>query len=199
MYERMEKMKDVENMTIEGFFLADYQNLRKENEQMRQEIAEQKRENISQYGVFDLGEGADMVKVSMESKCYYTGDYNLKNYTSEEVESILNKSNDELMNWAETFNLGDWSGRPIKIEKKHYRFTVRVVDMDGQKTYAFDPRYSHEVVLIGASEPIMADNLGSWMPADMLDSLKKAALDEVRQYLQEARDKKIDEEKGEQQ
>lgn len=183
-------MKDVENMTIESFFLADYQKLRRENEHLRQEIAEQKRENSSQYGVFDLGEGADMVKVSAESSYYYTGDYSLKNYTSEEVESILDKSDDELMNWAETFNLGDWSGKPIKIEKKRYRFTVRVVDMDGSKIYAFDPRYSQEVVLIDESEPIMADNLGLWMPADMLDDLKKAALSEVRDHLYKAYEKK---------
>lgn len=190
MYERMEKMKDVESMTLEGFFLADYQRMRQENDELRQQIAELSREDSSRYGVFDLGEPVDMVKVEVKSCYYFTGDYGLKDYTAEQVDSIRAKTNEELMNWAETFKIGDWSGTAIQVTEKRYRFSVRVTDMDGSKRYAFDPRHSCAVVSLDDQETEMVDNLDNWMPADMLDDLKKAALSEVRDHLYKAYEKK---------
>ena len=183
-------MKDVESMTLEGFFLADYQRMRQENDELRQQIAELSREDSSRYGVFDLGEPVDMVKVEVKSCYYFTGDYGLKDYTAEQVDSIRAKTNEELMNWAETFKIGDWSGTAIQVTEKRYRFSVRVTDMDGSKRYAFDPRHSCAVVSLDDQETEMVDNLDNWMPADMLDDLKKAALSEVRDHLYKAYEKK---------
>ena len=187
-------MKDVESMTLEGFFLADYQRMRQENDELRKKIEDHEREGKSRYGVFDLGDGINMVKVEVKSSYYFAGDYGLKDYTAEQVNEIRDKTSDELLEWAETFKISDWSGRPIEITEKHYRYSVRIVDMDGSKRYAFDPRHGNPVVSLDDREPLMVDNLGRWMPSDMLDNLKKAAIAEVRENLLKAYDNKLQKE-----
>ena len=183
-------MKDAESMTLESFFLADYQRMRQENDELRQEIAEQRRESSKQYGVFDLNGPVEMVIVKTAPYYYYTGDYALKDYTADEIEDIHDKTSDELLKWAKSFDFGPYMSRPIEITEQRYRFSIEVADMDGVKRYAFDPRYCDPLVPIDDSEPNMVDNLGRWMPSGMLDDLTAAACGLVRSNLLDAYEEK---------
>ena len=180
---------DVSSMTLEGFFLQDYTRLREENEILRKQIADAKKENSSRYGVFDLCEPVDLVKVSVQSDYVFTGDYGLEKYSADEVQAILDQPAEDFKRWATTFNLY-YNNRPIEIERKRYAFSVRVVDMDGERVFAFDPRKSERLVEFGRYEDDMADNLDSFMPADMEDKLVSAAIQEARDYLGKAIEKK---------
>ena len=187
---------DATGMTLEGFFLQDYQRLQAENMDLRYQVEKSSREQT--YGIFDLGEPAEMVKVSVASSYYFTGDYGLKKYTSAGIEKILAKSNADLLNWSKSFKLGTWGGPlPIEIQEKRYRYTVEIKDMDGVTRYAIDPRHSDAIVDIDYREPNMVDNLGFWMPAEIKKELEAVALEEVRSNLENARNEKLEEESAE--
>lgn len=198
MFERMEGMNDMRSMTLEGIFLQDYARLREENESLRQQIAEAKKANSGRYGVFDLGEPVDMVKVSVQSPYVFSGGYGMENLSADEVEAIRDSPADDFKKWATTFNIY-YGDNPVKIERKRYAFSVRVVDMDGERCFAFDPRKNESLVLLGECEDFMADNLDAFMPADMEDELVNAALQEVRELLEKTVEKKREKEQEEEQ
>ena len=173
---------DTIGMTLEQFFLADYEKLKEENEQLKRKIADFS--NESEYGVKDLNNPVELIKISTPTFYYYQESKLLKSMSDEEIEGIISKGFEDFVKWAKSFSIGAYDTYSvIKEETKRYRYTIEVFDMDGKTKYAFDPRRSDVLIELGLHEEEMADNLGYFMDTDMRDELLSAAASEAKENL----------------
>lgn len=182
--EMMERL-DVGGMTMEGFFLADYQRLRQENEELRRQA-----EGVtpSEYGLFDLGRKTECVKVSVGSRSNYGTDR--EGITSEALRKALEMSDDELWDWAMTPRRHlktTWYSpfRPIQVERKTFEYTLRIRETRSDCTWVTDANPNDdESKMYPLKEWEGSDCLDVWQDANRFDYIKAQAIGKLRTVIE---------------
>lgn len=172
-------------MTIEGFFLADYERMRTRVSELEGEVS---RLTSDGYGCFDMHEKCEAVKVGAASY------YQIKNMADngmalDELHDALEMTDDELIAWASqpyrTSSYGSKT-RPICVDHHKYQYTLKFNETRGCHTYVTDGDGNSELVEIDLMEDFMEDNLDKWCRVEYLELLKTAALSGLRKNIERA-------------
>ena len=158
--------------TLEDFFLADYERLREKVAELEEQVRQLQ---PHEYGIVDLGRRSNVIRVGVRSSGYLYED----DTTAEELEEALKKSDAGLLEWGKQRKVS-YGSKAISIEKRTLPFTVQVMDMEGEHTYATDG--CSEYVDLSAPEDI-EELLGSWCDASLEELLLKAAVRDLRKEL----------------
>ena len=162
---------DVSGMTLEGFFLADYERMRERIAELEGEI---KRLTPDGYGCIDQHQTCDAVKVEVAST--YTLKEMVRNGMGlDQMRKAHGMVNDELWAWATK-----------RYRASSYGSTLTFNETRVCNTYVTDGQGGRELVAIDLMEEHMVDNLNQWCRAEYLDKLKLAALSELRGHLESA-------------
>lgn len=176
-------MMDINGMTLEGFFLADYERLRNENDELKAKLGEVS-VTPEEYGCFDLRKPFDGIKLTVESS------YRLKDsdygYTSEMLEKALEMDDDEFWAWCLTLKRGRsyCSSYPIGFEQHRYQYTLRFRETRSDMTLVTDGE--NESILLVISDEEGEDCLNCWQSADRLDYVREQAVSLVKHRIKEA-------------
>ena len=175
-------------MTIEGFFLADYQRMRERIEELEAKVAEyEHNERTADFGCFDLRKSVDAVCVRTASSYEYKRD---DLFTAERLDELIAMGDDELLEWARRrHKVGDWTTlEPIEVDRHRYQYTLRFVESRSDNTFVTDGERRSSLIE-------MCDEacIGSWVDASLLDECIALALEVVRENLREARAEMSDE------
>ena len=154
---------DVSGMTLEGFFLADYERMRERIAELEGEV---KRLTPDGYGCIDQHQTCDAVKVEVAST------YTLK----------------ELVRATKRYRSSSYGSmtQPIEVSYHKYQYTLTFNETRGCNTYVTDGNGNAELIEIDQMEEQMADNLSQWCRVEYFDKLKPAALSELRDHLESA-------------
>ena len=174
---------DVSGMTLEGFFLADYERMRVRIAELESEV---KRLTPDGYGCFDLHETCDAVKVRAAST------YDIKNMANngmklEELHKAYEMTDDDLLAWAsQHYRSSSYGSRtwPITVDYHKYQYTLKFNETRGCHTYVTDGEGNSELVEIDFMEDLMEDNLNNWCRKEYPEKLKKAALAVLRENIE---------------
>lgn len=174
---------DVSGMTLEGFFLADYERMRNRIAELEKEVS---RLTPDGYGCVDLHETCDAVKVKVAST------YDIKNMANngmglDELHRAYEMTDDDLLVWASQLYRSSSYGsmtRPISINYHKYQYTLRFNETRGCHTYVTDGEGNSELVEIDLMEDLMEDNLNNWCREEHLEKLKKGALAVLRKNIE---------------
>ena len=172
---------DVGNMTLEGFFLADYQRLRERVRELEDEVV---RLSNDGYGCIDRHQACDAVKVSV-ARAYDIRNLTQHGMTLDQLREAHAMTDDDLYEWARKphKNSSYGSTRPIDIEEHTYQYTLTFNETRGCHTYVTDGREGSRLVEIDLMEDEMSDNLCQWCRERYLVDLKIAALSELRDVI----------------
>jgi len=166
-------------MTIEGFFLADYQRMRERIDELEAKVAEyEHNERTSDFGCFDLRKSVDAVYVRTAPSYEYRRD---GMFTKDEAERLLDLGDDELFEWAKKTHHGKdrWNDLdPIEIRFHTYQYTLRFVESRSDKTFVTDG-------MEGSNLVEMSDEaaLDAWVDSDLCQECVELALKDVRDNL----------------
>lgn len=174
---------DVSGMTLEGFFLADYERMRTRISELEKEVS---RLTPDGYGCIDLHETCDAVKVKAAST------YDIRNMANngmglDELRKAHEMTDDDLLVWAsQPYRSSSYGNRtwPISIDYHKYQYTLRFNETRGCHTYVTDGEGDSELVEIDLMEDLMEDNLNKWCREEHLEKLKKAALAALRENIE---------------
>ena len=184
--ETMERL-DVGGMTLEGFFLADYQRLREENEELRRKVEEL---TPSGYGLFSLGHETECVRVNVSSRSNYG--IEREGITSEALRKALEMGDDDLWKWAikpRRHLTTSWYSafRAIEVERKTFAYTIRIRETRSDCVWVTEANPNNdESRFIPLKEWEGSDCLGVWQDAERFDYIKAQALDWLRSVLERA-------------
>ena len=172
-------------MTLEGFFLADYERMRERIAELESEV---KRLTPDGYGCIDQHQTCDAVKVEVAST--YTLKEMVRNGMElDQMRKARGMVNDDLWAWAtkryRSSSYGSMT-QPIEVSYHKYQYTLTFNETRGCSTYVTDGQGGRELVEIDQMEDDMVDNLGQWCREEYLDKLKLAALSELRDHLESA-------------
>lgn len=174
---------NVTGMTLEGFFLADYERMRTRISELEKEVS---RLTPDGYGCIDLHETCDAVKVKAAST------YDVKNMAKngmglDELRKAHEMTDDDLLAWAlQPYSSSSYGSktRPISIDYHKYQYTLRFNETRGYHTYVTDGEGNSELIEIDLMEDLMEDNLNNWCRETHLGKLKKAALAVLRKNIE---------------
>ena len=170
-----------EYSTIESFFLADYEKLRKENEELKNTINEyelQFKASTSEDGFTDLGKSVCAVRYEVASS-YSVFSNDLKNLTVEQLGKIAEKDDSDIWEWASNTKVGSYYGNIAKRETHTFPFSVLFKTYKGVKKYAYDPDKSRtSLVEVGDT----ADT-EEWVSVQYDDQCKNLAVEEIREII----------------
>lgn len=174
---------DPSAMTLEGFFLMDYERMRERIKELEQEVS---RLTPDGYGCIDRHQTCDAVKVDVAAT--YEIKYMVQHgMTLDQLRKAHGMTNDELLKWAsagyKTSTYGSTT-RPIAIDYHKYQYTLTFRETRSTHTYVTDGESDSKLVDIDYMEENMADNLNHWCREEHLDQLKLAALAELRSNLE---------------
>ena len=175
---------NVTDMTLEGFFLADYQRLRDENEELKAKLGEVVTVP-DEYGCFDLKRTFDAVKVDVESSYRLSDpDYG---YTSDMLEEALKMVGDKFWRWCTTKKSGKsyYSSWPISIEYHKFQYTLRFRETRCDITLVTDGQEGDTLYLID-NDAQGKDCLRHYQSADRLGFIKEIAMGIVKDNIREA-------------
>lgn len=172
---------DVSNMTLEGFFLTDYQRLR---ERVRELEAEVSRLDNGEYGCIDQHQTCDAVRVSV-ARTYDIRNLMQYGMTIDQLREAHAMTDDGLLEWASKTYKDSSYGilQPIIVERHTYQYTLTFNETRGCHTYVTDGQEDSRLVNIDLMEDEMADNLGHWCREGHLEDLKLAAVSELREVI----------------
>lgn len=180
---------DVTKMTLEGFFLADYERLRAENDELKDKLRHMRAlDETAEYGITDLKHKTEMVKVRVVRDYNLTAEYG---FTSKGVREAAAMTDEELWDWGITrrrsrrYNYDHMA--PIVFEQHTYQYTVRVVESRMDEVFATDGTEGSELLPLKDWEG--EECLDVWRRAERLDEIKRAALEELRDALHKAGDR----------
>lgn len=173
---------NVSGMTLEGFFLADYERMRTRIIELEDDV---KRLTQDGYGCFDLHETCDAVKVEVAST------YTIKNMANngmgfDELHKAYEMTDDDLLAWAsQSYRYSSYGSRtwPISIGYHKYQYTLKFNETRGCHTYVTDGESNSSLIEIDCMEKLMEDNLDQWCREEHLDELKAAALSVLRRNI----------------
>ena len=172
-------------MTLEGFFLADYERMRNRIAELEKEVS---RLTPDGYGCTDQHETCDAVKVEVASK--YTLKEMVRNGMElDKLRAAVVMDNEELWAWARKRYRATSYGSmcyPIEVTHHKYQYTLTFNETRGCHTYVTDGVGNAELIEIDLMEEQMVDNLNQWCRVEHLDNLKLAALSELRCNLESA-------------
>lgn len=176
---------DVSGMTLEGFFLADYERMRERITELEGEV---KRLTPDGYGCIDQHKTCDAVKVEVAST--YTLKEMVRNGMGlDKMRKAHGMVNDDLWEWAtKRYRSSSYGSmvQPIEVSYHKYQYTLTFNETRGCNTYVTDGQGGHELIEIDQMEEQMVDNLSQWCRVEYLDKLKLAALSELRGHLESA-------------
>ena len=179
----MERL-DVGGMTLEGFFLADYQRLRDENEELRRRVEGAR---PGEYGLFDLGKKTECVRVSVSSRSGYETDR--EGITSEALRKALEMNDDELWEWAKKPRRHlktSWYSpfMPVTVERRTFEYTLRIRETRRDCTWVTDANpNSDESRMYPLKEWEGDECLEIWQDADRFDYIRAQAIEKLRTVL----------------
>ena len=176
---------NVSGMTLEGFFLADYERMRKQIAELESEV---RRLTPYGYGCVDQHQTCDAVKVEVAST--YTLKEMVRNGMGlDQMRKAHAMDNDDLWAWAtKRYRASSYGSMcyPIEVSYHKYQYTLTFNETRGCNTYVTDGQGGRELVAIDLMEEDMVDNLNQWCRVEYLDKLKVAALWELRDHLESA-------------
>lgn len=168
---------DVSGMTLEGFFLADYERMRKRVQELEKMLGERVPD---EYGCFDMHKTFSAVKVSIDNAYYLH--YPEYGFTSGALENALNMTDDELWAWGCTERRNSSSRystyTAIRVEYHRFQYTLRFRETRIDHTLVTDGEDNSELFKINDWEG--EECLGVWQDIDRLDYIKRQALEYLR-------------------
>lgn len=174
---------DVSGMTLEGFFLADYERMRERITELEGEV---KRLTPDGYGCIDQHKTCDAVKVEVAST--YTLKEMVRNGMGlDQMRKAHGMVNDDLWAWATKRYRASTYGSmwyPIEVSYHKYQYTLTFNETRGCHTYVTDGEGNSALVEIDLMEDLMEDNLNKWCREEHLEKLKKAALAALRENIE---------------
>lgn len=172
-------------MTLEGFFLADYERMRTRISELEKEVS---RLTPDGYGCIDQHQTCDAVKVEVAST-YMLKEMVRNGMELDQIRKAYGMDNDDLWAWAtKRYRSSSYGGmtQPIEVSYHNYQYTLTFNETRGCNTYVTDGQGGGELVEIDLMEEHMVDNLNQWCREEYLDKLKLAALSELRGHLESA-------------
>ena len=174
---------NVTGMTLEGFFLADYERMRERITELEGEV---KRLTPDGYGCIDQHQTCDAVRVEVAST--YTLKEMFRNGMDlDQMRKAYAMDNDDLCAWAtKRYRASSYGSMcyPIEVKYHKYQYTLTFNETRGCNTYVTDGQGGRELVAIDLMEEDMVNNLSQWCRVEYLDKLKVAALWELRDHLE---------------
>lgn len=160
--------------TIEDFFIKEYERVVAENNELKKDF---NRLNAHKgYGVTDLGEPVNLVKVETSTQNYFWKNTGLSKDQLEKILSLPNESFIERMKEVKRTDY-DWSSDyALKIEESRYRYSIEIKDLDGVGRYALDNTHYEKLIPLDFSEL----DTGDWFEASYLPEIEKIAAQELR-------------------
>ncbi len=169
-------------MTLEGFFLMDYERMRNRIAELEGEVA---RLSSDGYGCIDQHQTCDAVRVTVHS-AYTIKEYARNGMDLDQLKRAHAMANDDLIEWAtKSYRSTSYGGttKPIEIVYHKFQYTLLVNETRGSHVFVTDGKDGSELIEIDIMEDDMVDNLNAWCRAEHLDKLKLAALSELRDRL----------------
>ena len=162
--------------TIEDFFIKEYERVVAENIELKKQLNDLE-SNGEKFGVFDLHQSKELVRVDVESSSCFWKETKLN---KEQLIELSNLSKDDFIKKCQAIKRKEsyFNDRALKIEEKRYRYSVSVRDMDGTHEYAFDNTKSPYLVNL-QSDP----ELGDLVEARYLDQMLNIAASELREAI----------------
>jgi hypothetical protein len=160
--------------TIEDFFIKEYERVVAENNELKKRLSDIESSGET-FGVFDLRQPKDIVRVDIEGSAYF---WQKTQLNKEQLRELINLSKDDFVNKCQKIKREDcyFSGTALKINEERYRYSISVRDMDGTHEYAFDNTKSPDLVDL-RSEP----DLSVWVEACYLDQVLNIAAQQLRE------------------
>lgn len=173
-----------ENMTIESFFLADYQRLKKENDELKEQIKEHELEkitNTSDCGFTDLGRKTEAIMCNVAtSYSSFDKETTWGKLDVEQLENLAGKEDEALLEKAKTA-CQRWGGKVYEEEKRTFPFTVEFATYKGRNRYAYDPDKKRTELVIVSEE---ADT-NSYVNARLEAECRAIAAEEIREMIRD--------------
>lgn len=174
---------DISGMTLEGFFLADYERMRNRIKELEKEVS---RLTPDGYGCIDQRETCDAVKIEVASN--YTLKEMVRNGMGlDQMRKAHGMDNDDLWSFAtKRYRASSYGSMcyPIEVKYHKYQYTLTFNETRGCHTYVTDGNGNAELIEIDLMEEQMVDNLDQWCRVEYFDKLKLAALSELRGHLE---------------
>lgn len=174
---------NVTGMTLEGFFLADYERMRERITELEGEV---KRLTPDGYGCIDQHQTCDAVKVEVAST--YTLKEMVRNGMElDKMRKAHGMANDDLWAWATKCYRSSSYGsmtKPIEVSYHKYQYTLRFNETRGCHTYVTDGEGNSWLIEIDLMEDLMENNLNNWCREEHLEKLKKTALVVLRKNIE---------------
>lgn len=163
--------------TIEDFFIKEYERVVAENNEMKEKLS--KINGSSEYGVVDLGEPVNLVKVETSTQNYFWRNTGL---SKDQLVKMLNLPNEPFIERMKKVKRTDYdwsSDYALKIEKSRYRYSIEIKDLDGVGRYALDNTHYEKLIPLDFSEL----DTGDWFEASYLPEIEKIAVSELREAI----------------
>lgn len=172
-----------QDLTIEGFFLRDYQRIRQRNEELKlmvDEYAEQLRGD-NMYGLHCQQVDTEVVKIGV------AGVYRIKNKDSpwnsiEKINAMLKLDDDALYQEALKSRDGNYGSWFISYEKKKFEFLIRANNIEHETFYLYS--FDNGRSLVDFCDEAA---LECWCLAELEDECRDLAIKELRENMQEAK------------
>ena len=169
---------DYSGMTLEGFFLADYERMRCQVRELERRLGERVPD---EYGCFDLHKTFDAVKVSVN--CAYNLSRPEYGFTSDALENALTMADDELWAWGciERKHRERYYSpyTAIVVEYHKFQYALRFRETRTDQTLVTDGTDGSELYRI--EELDGEECLDVWQDVSRMDYIKRQALEFLRE------------------
>ena len=173
-----------ENMTIESFFVADYQRLKKENDILKDANDALHRElekNTSDCGFIDIGRKTEAIRCNVATSYYaFDKETTWGKLDAEQLENLAGKEDEALLEKAKTA-YKRWGGKVYEEEKRAFPFTVEFATYKGRNRYAYDPDKNRTELVVVSEE---ADT-NSYVNARLEAECRAIAAEEIREMIRD--------------
>jgi hypothetical protein len=172
---------NLENLTLEGFFLMDYERMRNRVQELEAKLGERV---PAEYGCFDQHKTFDAVKVSVNNSYYLS--YPEYGFTVGELENAITMTDDELWAWGCTKRKGTGyysSYTAINVEYHKFQYTLRFRETRADQflvTDGEDEAQLHKII-----EFMGEKCLDCWQDVERLDYIKAQALEFLRDAIKD--------------
>lgn len=164
--------------TIEDFFIKEYERVVAENNELKKQLNDLESSGGT-FGVFDLHQPKELVRVDIEDSMYF---WQKTNLSKEQLRELISSSKDSFIKKCQKIKRKEsyFSDTALKINEERYRYSISVRDMDGTHEYAFD-NTKRPVLVDLRSEP----DLSVWIEARYLDQVLSIAAQQLRDGIAE--------------